>query len=330
MSSTDELNVLRERNKELLKQLKQLSGCRQRHKRGREDDPEEILIRTDAEPGTAGAALAKPTVRFAVHASTMATPPPPSLTSKHGEGSAAGRSSDGERHLQDQGVRAASTKSRLLNHSEEQGESQRGDAVSHRLQPLLGYDWIAGILEADDSTIERPDEFFNELSAFRSLNRVECHHSPRAAFSESNHSGLPSLMDKDDPEATVDTHKCTFSYRINGRLFPVPLRSQESCPVCKRQKSFHPHTVTEPAPVRVSIPRAALGPPFKYRAHRRCSFDPSDSLGLPSHCLSGWSNTGPGALPPLSSLDLRSNLNRKTSSGLQDTELEVMLPGLVP
>lgn len=34
--------------------------------------------------------------------------------------------------------------------------------------------------------------------------------------------------------------------------------------------------------LRVSIARSALLPPHKYKAHRRCSFDPSDSLALPS------------------------------------------------
>ena len=33
---------------------------------------------------------------------------------------------------------------------------------------------------------------------------------------------------------------------------------------------------------RVSIPRSTLLPAYQYKAHRRCSFDPSDSLGLPS------------------------------------------------
>lgn len=34
--------------------------------------------------------------------------------------------------------------------------------------------------------------------------------------------------------------------------------------------------------IRVSIPRSTLVPAYKYKAHRRRSFDPSDSLGLPS------------------------------------------------
>lgn len=42
----------------------------------------------------------------------------------------------------------------------------------------------------------------------------------------------------------------TFSYRINSRLFPVPLHSEENCPVCKTHKSAHPHTPAEPALIR--------------------------------------------------------------------------------
>ncbi|TKS71264.1 Migration and invasion-inhibitory protein IGFBP2-binding protein [Collichthys lucidus] len=187
----------------------------------------------------------------------------------------------------------------------------------HHMQPLLGYDWIAGVLDAEDSLIERSDEFFNDLCTFRSLNKDECVHSLQAEFAEENQSALPLQTDKNVPEAKTDTHHCTFSYRINSRLFPVPLHSQECCPVCRKHKSSHPHTVAEPALIRVSIPRSALLPSYKYKAHRRSSFDPSDSLGLPSHCLSGWSNKGQSSLPPPSSLDLRSSLNTKNK------ELEV-------
>ena len=82
MSSSDRLDVLRERYKDLLKQLKQhreklalLSGCSQGRKREREEeeaedrstDPAaaEVLTLTDGDRGPARAALAKPTVRFA-------------------------------------------------------------------------------------------------------------------------------------------------------------------------------------------------------------------------------------------------------------------------
>ncbi len=75
MSSTDRLELLRERNRDLLNRLKQqreqLSGCGLSRKREREDeaeegrDPTETLTLTDGDCGLARAALAKPTVRFA-------------------------------------------------------------------------------------------------------------------------------------------------------------------------------------------------------------------------------------------------------------------------
>ncbi|XP_070759641.1 migration and invasion-inhibitory protein [Enoplosus armatus] len=340
MLSTDRLDVLRERNKDLLNQLKQqqeklerLGGCSHSRKREREDeaeerrDPAEILTLTDGDRGAARAALAKPTVRFADTRERQ--------TAEHTTPSDLFK--DGDRHhgvhnrLQE--TRPAS-KSCLANHSKEQREVQSrvtfqsddceetSASDGHHLQPLLGYDWIAGVLDAEDSLVERSDEFFNDLRVFRSLNKDECVHSPQAEFSEENHSVLPLLTDKDGPEANVDTHQCTFSYRINSRLFPVPLHSQECCPVCKKHKSSHPHSTAEPALIRVSIPRSTLLPSYKYRAHRRCSFDPSDSLGLPSHCLSGWSNTGQNTLPPPSSLGLRSSLKMKSFPGSQNKELE--------
>lgn len=39
---------------------------------------------------------------------------------------------------------------------------------------------------------------------------------------------------------------------------------------------------------RVSIPLSVLDPPHRHRIHRRKSFDASDTLALPRHCLLGW------------------------------------------
>ncbi|XP_070815968.1 uncharacterized protein miip isoform X2 [Chaetodon trifascialis] len=359
MSATDRLDVLRKRNKDLLNQLKQqrekverLYGCGQSRKREREDeaeqkrDPADILILTDGDRGPARAALAKPTVRFADtcegQTGTQSSVTTPSETPKDRGGSAEHSTpshlvtdSDSHPQVQDrlQGTRPAGTKSCLVNSKEKEMpsrvtfQSDERDEIPasdrHRLQPLLGYDWIAGVLDAEGSLIEHSDEFYNDLRVFRLLNKDECVHSPQAEFSEEMHSGLPLLTDHDSPEANMDIHQCTFSYRINSRLFPVPLHSQECCPVCKKHKSSHPHTAAEPALVRVSIPHSALLPPYKHKAHRRCSFDPSDSLGLPSHCLSGWSNKGQSRPPPPSNLDLRSSLNTRSSTGSRDKELEV-------
>ncbi|XP_041634824.1 migration and invasion-inhibitory protein [Cheilinus undulatus] len=354
MASLDRLGALRERNKDLINQLKQqreklqqLCGCGQSRKREREDgaeedrEPAEVLTLIGDDGGPARAALSKPTVRFAdecerqtgIHHNRST----PSLTSNHSSGRTEHTSasdqfedSDGypQVHNRLQDSQTARIKSCLASKSKEQREEQNQvisqsdecEEISvsdrHHLQPLLGYDWIAGVLDAEDSLIERSDEFFNDLHVFRLLNRDECVHSPQTEFTDDSQSVLPPLTDRDDPEANVDTHQCMFFYRINSRLFPVPLHYQESCPVCKKHKSSHPHTTAEPALIRVSIPRSTILPPYKYKAHRRSSFDPSDRLGLPSHCLSGWSSKGQSTLPPPSSLDLRSSLHKKSSDEL--------------
>ncbi|XP_019957008.1 uncharacterized protein miip isoform X2 [Paralichthys olivaceus] len=355
MSSRERVDFLRERNRDLLKRLKQqseklerVSGCSR--KRDREDEAEERTQTGETVPGADGGrgpALTRPAVRFAESLSDtrerQAGIEQHSLVSAPSQTAQCTDSSDildvSEQHLQIQDrlqdTTSHITKSCLVKNRKEEREEERSHVTfhsdecveipvpdRHHLQPLLGYDWIAGVLDAEDTFVERSDEFFNDLRNFRSLHKDECVHSPQAELSVENHSGLTLLTDKDDTEANTDTHKCTFSYRINSRLFPVPLHHQEHCPVCRKHKSSHPHTTADPALIRVSIPRSTLLPPYKYKAHRRCSFDSSDSLGLPSHCLSGWSHTGQSTLPPPSSLDLRSSLNAKNSAKLQNSEHE--------
>ncbi|XP_067287252.1 migration and invasion-inhibitory protein isoform X2 [Pseudorasbora parva] len=188
------------------------------------------------------------------------------------------------------------------------------DTVSERhIQPLLGYDWIAGLLDAESSLVDRSEQFFSELRSFRQVNRDECVHNLL--------SGLPSVadlasstLDGEEPQPPADTHQCTFCYRINSRLFAAPLDDQAACPVCKMPKSEHPHTETEPALIRVSIPRSTLLPAHQYKAHRRCSFDSSDSLSLPSHCLSGWSNPTLNSGSQMNSLDLRDSMAKPAAT----------------
>lgn len=197
------------------------------------------------------------------------------------------------------------------------GPEDDSTSERRRIRPLLGYDWIAGLVDAESSLTERPEHFFSDLQNFRQVNGDECIHSsisgpPLADLASS------TLEDK-EPQEPPDTHQCTFCYRINSRLFAAPLDPQTACPVCKMPKSEHSQTKTEPAIIRVSIPRSALLPSYKYKAHRRCSFDPSDSLGLPSHCLSGWSDPTLSFGYQMSSLDLRGSMtaaNNKQDSSL--------------
>ncbi|XP_034170000.2 uncharacterized protein LOC113537836 isoform X2 [Pangasianodon hypophthalmus] len=190
------------------------------------------------------------------------------------------------------------------------------DSERRRVQPLLGYDWIAGLLDAESSLTERSEHFFSELRTFRQVNKEECVHSVSSGLPVA--ADLCASSDEDDVtnhESTPDTHQCTFCYRINSRLFATPLDPQAACPVCKKPKEKHPHAQNEPAFIRVSIPRSTLLPAYRYKAHRRGSFDPSDSLGLPSHCLSGWSNISMGAGSEMSSLDLRSSMEIRPNTG---------------
>ncbi|XP_072522170.1 uncharacterized protein miip [Salminus brasiliensis] len=202
------------------------------------------------------------------------------------------------------------------------GQDLESTSERQRMQPLLGYDWIAGLLDAESSLTERSEQFFSELHSFRQVNKDECVHSPS--------SGLPVIADPwfssaeedvTDQEHAPDTHQCTFCYRINGRLFAAPLDPQAACPICKMPETKHPHTEQEPAFIRISIPRSTLLPAYQYRARHRCSFEPSDSLSLPSHCLSGWSNSNLKIGSRMSSLDLRSSLVNRPDTGLVPSAL---------
>jgi hypothetical protein len=41
-------------------------------------------------------------------------------------------------------------------------------------QSLLGYDWIAGMLDNDSYISQKDDSFFDDLKEFRRVNRSEC------------------------------------------------------------------------------------------------------------------------------------------------------------
>ncbi|XP_071622938.1 migration and invasion-inhibitory protein isoform X3 [Heliangelus exortis] len=143
--------------------------------------------------------------------------------------------------------------------------------------PFLGYDWIAGLLDTNSSVAEKPDQYFAELQEFRKANTAACVHEQ-----ELEPSALDDSVAEQDPDLITRSHKCVYCYRLNQRLFPVPLDSESACLVCKIPRAHRaPETLEEPVCVRVSIPSSALLPAHKYRAHRRRSLEPADSLALP-------------------------------------------------
>ncbi|KAJ7306619.1 hypothetical protein JRQ81_010024 [Phrynocephalus forsythii] len=178
------------------------------------------------------------------------------------------------------------------------------------IRPFLGYDWIAGLLDMDSSLSEKPEHYFCELQDFRLVNRDDCISDRDSPFDGLGSSARDHELDRDPA-----SHQCVFCYRLNKRLFAEPLDPESACPVCKTPRARRPpETLVEPAFVRVSIPRSTLLPAYKHKIHRRKSYEATDNLALPSHCLSGWENPVRAPSPTLSSLDLGSSLDGEPSN----------------
>ncbi|KAF6345087.1 migration and invasion inhibitory protein [Rhinolophus ferrumequinum] len=141
---------------------------------------------------------------------------------------------------------------------------------SWRLRPYLGYDWIAGSLDNSSPISSKPEAFFSKLQEFREANKEECIHT--------------------DPEPQFLGPRESCGVKEEHEYPSTPCRL---CRVPRDQRG--PETLAAPAQVRVSIPLSMLDPPHQYRIHRRKSFDASDTLALPRHCLLGWD-----ILPPKS------------------------------
>uniref|UniRef100_A0A7M4F3K0 Migration and invasion inhibitory protein n=1 Tax=Crocodylus porosus TaxID=8502 RepID=A0A7M4F3K0_CROPO len=166
-------------------------------------------------------------------------------------------------------------------------------AESWSVRPLLGYDWIAGEYNTHSTPVllSKSEQYFAELKEFRLVNKEAClHMQPSSLLCMAG----------------------VYCYRLNKRLFPVPVDWASACPICKTPRAQRPpETLEEPAYIRVSIPRTTLLPAHKYKIHRRKSFEAADNLALPSHCLVGWENVIPFGSPTMSSLDLRTSLEEK-------------------
>ncbi|XP_074074517.1 migration and invasion-inhibitory protein isoform X2 [Macrotis lagotis] len=159
---------------------------------------------------------------------------------------------------------------------------------SWRMKPYLGYDVIAGLLDTDSPITRKSENYFSELQDFRKANKEEC----ISRYPELDPLDLSSsTRNRQNP----DSHQCLHCYRVNQRLFTVPVDLLASCPVCKTPRSQRgPETLDHPAPVRVSVPFSTFLPPHQYPIHRRKSFDSSDTMALPrSSRASDWSWSDP-------------------------------------
>nr|XP_039255273.1 migration and invasion-inhibitory protein-like [Styela clava] len=195
--------------------------------------------------------------------------------------------------------------SRLLRHSKCIDEN-----IAPLPKPLLGYDWIAGVVEMDSlprssggvSAVVTQD-FINEIDEFRKTNRDEC----SGKVENANEKYLTPIKPRKkypispDPADTQDSR--ILDYTVNSRLYPVPVDPNIS---------VHPGTKTSPRFIRISVPKSVLTTPNKFKRSIPRSTN-SDSMALHDHCMQGREYSLPSRnrvpKPKLSShLDLKASL----------------------
>nr|XP_022345644.1 uncharacterized protein LOC111138117 isoform X2 [Crassostrea virginica] len=168
---------------------------------------------------------------------------------------------------------------------------------------LLGYDWIAALLDNDRGTTNYPESYFNELKEFRRLNRDECVNKfymegPESLYYESS-----------DPEPVKEILEDTKvkPYIVNDRLFTEPMKNRLLLgeEYNSEWKSSKKPTQENPRFVRVSIPRSTLMSPHRVKPHRRKSLEDTDSFSLSRHCMKGYENSVPSMVPTASNVGLR-------------------------
>jgi hypothetical protein len=196
---------------------------------------------------------------------------------------------------------------RAQTHGEERGprtKTARGTRPYGRDDAtLLGYDWIAGMLENGSPLDAHDDAFFEEINAFRKVNYNECH-APASLFEEiyaprtGSEGGREGGGDVEDP-AHVHVQP---AFRINERLFPEPIEDPNLAEGLGPAHGKY---------VRISVPGKFIKTESKPAPRRRESFDPSNSCALSRHCLLGWENARPASLPPQHAADLRASTGAK-------------------
>ncbi|NWS53793.1 MIIP protein, partial [Chunga burmeisteri] len=99
---------------------------------------------------------------------------------------------------------------------------------SWSMRPFLGYDWIAGLLDTNSSVAEKSDQYFAELHEFRQANKEACIHEQHLEPKAPDY-----IVPEQESDLITSYHKCVYCYRLNQRLFTVPVDSESACPVCK-------------------------------------------------------------------------------------------------
>ncbi|XP_060085565.1 uncharacterized protein LOC132564947 [Ylistrum balloti] len=183
---------------------------------------------------------------------------------------------------------------------------------------LLGYDWIAALLDNDRGAMDHSEDYFEELREFRRINRDECVNN----FYMDGVDDLLASRDREpSPVAEALEETKVKPYTVNDRLFTEPLKQgvfNYSDSEDKETKKSKPPTFEEPRFVRVSIPRSTLLSPHRVKPHRRKSIDDTDSFSLSRHCVKGYENAVPSMVPAASNVGLR-DATHGTKSMIQTT-----------
>lgn len=206
--------------------------------------------------------------------------------------------------------------SRLLRHSR---TSKNNENVAPIPRPLLGYDWIAGVVEMDSlpsssmRTSDVTQDFIDQIDEFRKTNREEC---SKKVESANEHYITPIKPRKrypisPDPADTQDPR--ILDYTVNSRLYPVPVDPNSV---------VQPGTKTSPRFIRISVPKSVLTTPSKFKRSIPKSTN-FDSMALQDHCMQGREYSLPSRnripKPKLTShLDLKASLLPDPSKRVRD------------
>ncbi|CAF1528273.1 unnamed protein product, partial [Didymodactylos carnosus] len=182
----------------------------------------------------------------------------------------------------------------------------------NRKKVLLGYDFVAGVLDNKNSTImEQPDSYWDDLVSFRQKNADDC-----ASWPFTNDKDLIDFskeLELIQPSHCQD-HTCIHNFTLNDRLFTIPTNpdanGQSRCPICLSLRK-EPNNY-EPQYARVSVPKYRLNSnTHKFQPQKRSNIDTTDSFALFNHCIAGFGNARSALDKSAKSIDLR------TESGTQ-------------
>lgn len=190
-------------------------------------------------------------------------------------------------------------------------------AEASRSAPLLGYDWVASMIESETAAagdlLERDDNYFAGLAAYRKVNREKCE-APRAlleddpVFERIQHARACAAAELGlDPNRLNGRPKPQPGFRVDERLFPQPVPVEQDPTLEVRGADLSRF-------VRISLPKTRVREEPRIQPRSRDqggAAAPGPALGLSQHCVRGYESARPSAPQTRPNVDLRSSLRPK-------------------